>query len=247
MNKCKKIFSITVCLVGISGCAQHQYVPTQSEINKNNSINTVNAAQVNLKTCQDGVRGSGQNPKTLAAIEIVDKQVIYANADSPNKLELMSSTAKINDKQKNALLESISAFQKCREGIKSDLRSFQTLAVTYENFYGEMDIVYAQLISKKITIGDANTQKSQLALKAKTAYTTATSNLDNQYNSAINQEQQARQAEEMQRRALATQYLMNQQAISAQQQINQQNQINNNRPVNTNCYKIGNSVNCTTQ
>lgn len=242
-----KLFLAVITILGISGCVQRQYVPMQSEINKNNSINTVNAAQVNLKACQDGVRGSGQNPKTLAAIEIVDKQVIYANADSPNKLELMSSTAKINDKQKNALLESISAFQKCREGIKSDLRSFQTLAVTYENFYGEMDIIYAQLISKKITIGDANTQKSQLALKAKNAYTAATSNLDNQYNSAINQEQQARQAEEMQRRALATQYIMNQQAISAQQQINQQNQINNNRPVNTNCYKMGNSVSCTSQ
>lgn len=242
----KQLLAIIIIL-GISGCAQRQYVPTQSEINKNNSINLVNTAQINLKKCQDEVRGAGQNPKTLAAIEIVDKQVIYANADSPNKLELMASTAKINDKQKNALLESIAAFQKCREGIKSDLRSFQSLAVTYESFYGEMDVIYAQLISKKITIGEANTQKSQLALKAKNAYTAATTNLDNQYNAAINQEQQARQAEEMQRRALATQFILNQQAISAQQQINQQNQINNNRPVNTNCYKMGNSVSCTSQ
>lgn len=242
-----KIIAVTLSIFIIAGCVQRQYVPTQSEINRSNSVATVNAAQNNRKMCIDNLRGSGQNPKTLAAIEIVEKQVIYWSDDSPNKLELMSSTAKINEKQKIALLEAISASQKCRAGIKSDLQSFQTLAVTYENFYGEMDIVYAQLISKKITIGDANTQKSQLALKAKTAYTAATSNLDNQYNSAINQEQQARQAEEMQRRALATQYLMNQQAISAQQQINQQNQINNNRPVNTNCYRMGNSVSCTSQ
>lgn len=243
----KKLFLAITTILSISGCIQRQYIPTQSEINKSNSVATVNTAQNNLKICTDSVRGSGQNPKTLAAIEVVDKQVIYANDSSPNKLELMSSTAKINDKQKNALLESISAYQKCRAGIKSDLQSFQTLAVTYDNFYGEMDIVYAQLISKKITIGEANTQKSQLISKAKTAYTTATSNLDNQYNSAISQEQQARQADEMQRRAIASQYLMNQQAISAQQQINQQNQINNRTPVQTNCYKIGNSVSCTSQ
>lgn len=74
----KKLFLAITTILSISGCIQRQYIPTQSEINKSNSVATVNTAQNNLKICTDSVRGSGQNPKTLAAIEVVDKQVIYA-------------------------------------------------------------------------------------------------------------------------------------------------------------------------
>lgn len=243
-----KLFWASIAFLSISGCVQRQYVPTQGEIRKSNSVAIVNAAQTNFKNCTASLTSPEQNPKTLAAIEIVNKQVYVEKDDSPNKLELMSSNAKLNEKQKTALLEVISASQKCRSGIKSDLSSFPTLSIVYENFYGDLDIVHAQLLSKKITIGEANTQKAQLQSKAKSAYTAATSNLDNQFNSAISQEQQARQADEMQRRALASQYLMNQQAINAQQNIaNQQmlqNQQNNNRVINTNCTRMGNSVNC---
>lgn len=249
----RKIFLAIITILGISGCVQRQYVPTQSEMRKTNDVATVESAQGRFNRCQAEIVSPQQkNPKLLSSAEIVTKQVYYDKDDSSNKLELMSSSAKINDKQKNALLDVLAANQICRTGLKSDLGSFPSLLVVYENYYGEMDIVNAQLISKKITIGDANTQKAQLQAKAKTAYVAASSSLNSQYNAAINQEQQARQAEEMQRRAIASQYIMNQQAINAQQNIanqqmyqNQLNQINNNRPINTNCNRMGNTVNCT--
>ncbi|HQT21000.1 MAG: hypothetical protein B7Y05_08190 [Polynucleobacter sp. 24-46-87] len=242
----KKIFLVIITILGISGCVQRQYVPTQSEIRKTNDVATVESAQGRFNRCQAEIVSPQQkNPKLLASAEIVTKQVYYDKEDSPNKLDLMSSSAKISDKQKNALLDVLAANQLCRAGLKTDLGTFPSLLVVYENYYGEMDIVNAQLISKKITIGDANTQKAKLQVKAKSDYVTASTNLNNQYNAAISQESQARQAEDMQRRAIASQYLMNQQAINAQQQINQQNQINNSRPVNTNCTRMGNSVNCT--
>lgn len=238
-----KLFLSAVLATLIIGCAPRQYVPTPTEVRRNYDVATVNTAQRNYSSCVESLKNKQVDPKIAAAIEIVDKQIYFEKDDSPNKLELMSSTAKLNDKQRIALLEVVGAAQKCRAGILADLKSFPSLAITYENFFGDMDIVHAQLLSKKITIGDANTQKAQITSRAKSAYATAITNLDSQYNSAISREMEARQAEDRQRRALAAQYLMNQQLINQQTIQNQLN--NNNRTINTNCTRIGNQVNCT--
>ena len=75
--------------------------------------------------------------------------------------------------------------------------------------------------------------------KLKSEYANGIAAMNNQYYQQVNQENQARQAEDMQRRAIAAQYLMNMQNINAAQQMN-------NRPVTTNCNRFGNQVNCTT-
>lgn len=158
----------------------------------------------------------------------------------------MASKAKLTDAQKKALIVYIGAEQKCRQAFLSEIQSMQLLSSVYNASFGDMDIMYAKLIGKQITIGEANTLKTQIVAKRKTDYANATTRIDDQFKGQINQEISAMQAEDMQRRAIAAQYLMNQQSINAAQQMNNQNQINNNnRVINTNCNKTGNQTNCT--
>lgn len=246
MNKMEKIALFALSTLLLTSCAQRQYQPTAGEIQRGNSVQTENLA---IKTYNSCFESAMTRPDIAPSYKIVDEQVAFQVFNSPNKLALMSSAAKITEPQKKALLTFLGAIQSCRTGVVSDLRSLPTLAVIYENYQGDLDILYSKLISKKITIGEANQQKSQLFSKLKADYTTATQNLNNQYNSQINQEMQARQQEDAQRRAIAAQYMMNQQAIQAQQNIaNQQrlqNQINQNKSITTNCNRFGNQVNCT--
>ena len=219
----------------------------QSEVEYRKGL--LSSAQSRFKTCTENLRNPDVNKKIASSVAIVDNEIFFQKDDSPNKVTLMASNTKLSETQKKALLELISASQECRNGIKQGLASFPALLPAYENFYGEMDIVYANLISKKITIGQANQEKAKLTAKAKTDYANGIASMDNQFRQQHNQEMQARQAEDMQRRAIAAQYLMNQQSINAAQQMNNQNQLNNqimnNKPVTTNCNKFGNQVNCT--
>lgn len=247
----KKILSSLICSIIIAGCVQRPYVPqmsqAQSEVERKKNL--LDSGQARFKACTENLRNTDSNKKLASSVALVDNEVLFREDNSPNKVALMSSNAKITETQKKALLELISASQECRNLVRQSLSSFPALLPSYENFYGEMDIVYANLISKKITIGQANQEKAKLLAKAKSEYASGISSMDNQFRQQHNQEMQARQAEDMQRRAIAAQYLMNQQQIQSQQNIaNQQmlqNQINSNKPVTTNCNRYGNQVNCT--
>ena len=80
-----------------------------------------------------------------------------------------------------------------------------------------MDVLYALLLKNKIKIGEANLEKSKLLSNLRQEYSTASQNLANRYIQQINQEIQAAQADWAQRRAIASQYLMNQQQINSRQ------------------------------
>jgi hypothetical protein len=246
-----KILGLVLVTTGLLvGCAQRPYIPQMSPAQSNMEArkSQLASAHAALQSCGERLRNPDLNKKTAESFAIVANSVLFDKDDSPNKLELMSSDKKITEPQKKALLEIVTAWQECRSGMKQNLASFPALLPAYENYYGEMDIVYANLLSKKITIGQANQERSKLAAKRKAEYMNGISAMNNQYGQQINQENQARQAEDMQRRAIAAQYLMNQQSINAQQQMNNQNQFNNsinNKPVNTNCTRYGNQVNCT--
>lgn len=247
-----KILGLLLVITGLLvGCVQRPYIPQMSPAQSNMEArkSQLSSAQGIYKSCGERLRNPDLNKKLAQSYVIVDNSILFDGEDSPNKLTLMSSDAKITEPQKKALLEAVTASQECRTGLKQNMASFPALLPAYENFFGEMDIVYANLLTKKITIGQANQEKAKLAAKAKTEYMNGISAMNNQYSQQVNQENQARQAEDMQRRAIAAQYLMNQQSINAAQQMNNQNQlnnqINNNKPVTTNCNRFGNQVNCT--
>lgn len=247
----KKLSALLIASVVLAGCVQRPYVPQMSpaQSNMESRKSQLASAQTNLKACGERLRNPEVNKKVAQSFAIVDSSVLFEKEDSPNKITLMASDAKLSETQKKALLDVVAASQECRSAMKQGLASFPALLPAYENYYGDLDIVYANLVSKKITIGQANQEKSKIMAKAKTEYSNGIASMNNQYAQQVNQENQARQAEDMQRRAIAAQYLMNQQNINAQQNIanqqNLQNQINNNKPVTTNCNRFGNQVNCT--
>lgn len=255
----KKITPLLFAAISfLVGCA-NQIQPitetsTQGERRLESAKRISTHEQSKLTKCSDNLRDPKVNPATALAYKVVDSDIIFRNEDAPNKITLMTTTAKINKRQIAYLLESIQPFQKCRTQIKEGLSMYPILLAPYENYYGEMDVVYSRLISGQITIGEANRQKAALVLKATNENTTAQERLTAKYANESDKEMQGRQAvmqaqqaEDMQRRAIASQYLMNLQNINAQQQMNYQNQINNNRPINTNCTRYGNQVNCTSQ
>jgi hypothetical protein len=253
----KKLFIVLgISLLTLAGCTQLQYqaqmTPTQSA--RENAVSSVNATMSRVTLCTEGARetkpafvGDKRDFSLAPSVLLVDKEVLFSKDDDPNKVSLMSSSAKITPNQKKALLDYIQAYQKCRAIVRTELISYPSILTAYENYYGDSDILYSKLISREVTIGEANRQRAQLLSKFKTEYVSATGAMNDRYNSQINQEVQAAQAQDAQRRAIAAQYLMNQQNINAQQQMNTQNQINNNRPLNTTCNRFGNQVNCTTQ
>jgi hypothetical protein len=254
----KKFILLIITSLFIVACAprynQQQYSPAQSA--RDRSISEVNGAFSGYRSCIDRQRepskdskGNIVNQSLLDSFQLVDSQIIVRKEDSVNKMELLSSTSKVNEKQKKAILSVYKVVQECRKNLKDGLRGYPTLLSAVNTRFGGTDITTANLVSKKITIGEANQELAKIFSVYISEYNSFAANIDTQYNNQRNQEVQSAKAEEMQRRAIASQYLMNQQAINAQQNIaNQQrlqNQLNNNRIINTNCNRMGNSVNCT--
>lgn len=241
----------------LTGCAQNQYntrmTPTQVQYQATRNI--IQGAQKAVGACLDSLRNSTTNPETFGAVNLVDKEVLFAWDTSPNKVSLMASQSKITEVQKNALLQYIQALQPCTSIYKRDLQSLPSLSITFESYYAGMDIVYAKLLSRQINIGDANQEKAKLINKLQSEFSVAAQNLDSRYVQQINQEIQAAQADSAERRAIASQYLMNQQLINSRQyqapttlyqMPSLQAPAPMQPPTTTNCRMIGNTLNCTT-
>lgn len=148
---------------------------------------------------------------------IVRSQVTYLELSASNKVDLMSDSKKINDSQVTALKKFISALNPCRHALLASQVGTNVYRISFD-YFNELDILYAKLLSKEITIGEFNKQKSQLVSQA-----------DNRAGNAVEDYRRTLMAEHNQE--------MNQlQQAAAFMQMN--------RPVNTNCNQIGNLINC---
>lgn len=196
----------------------------QSFVNINRSVSDA------LKTCMDRVRKD-------SAFQLVSKEVFFETNDSLNKVELMSSNEKINFTQSRALVESIKLTQTCRKDTINALKYYPEMANLFSNLYGSMDIIYADLLSKRITIGEANKQKALLINKFNSERSVlARSIMEGYWNQHFQQRQLETQAAQVEatntaaRAAIAAQYLQNlsnQQMNMTQFYLNQsQNYIN---------------------
>ena len=157
MSRFAKLALIVAGILFEAGCVQRPYVPqmTPAQSARENSVNTVNSALSRVTACSEGLRetkpafdGDKRDLSLAPSVNLVDKEVLFAKDSDPNKVMLMSSTAKINPAQKKALLDYIQANQKCRAIIRSELGSFPALVTVYENYYGDTDIMYSKLISE---------------------------------------------------------------------------------------------------
>lgn len=93
---------------------------------------------------------------------VVDSQIIVVTRDNPHAKALFSSSEKLTDQQAKALTNYLAETNTCRpiatEGLSPEMIEI------YQDFFKRLDNVYADLISKKITIGVAN-QERQLHIQ----------------------------------------------------------------------------------
>lgn len=228
-------------LLALGGCAQRGLSPAaQSQNNAQILQMSFDESRSRSQRCLAGV---AKNPSA----QYVYANIIYENQNSPNKIELLASNAKLADSQRKYLLEYISLLQSCRQEVTANLVDYPSIIAALNRGYGDGDIIFADLLAKKITIGEANRQKVKLQARIQEEVTAAGNAIRNGYINQYNQDMNRQVAEDNNRRAIAASYLMNMQNNQTQQNIANQNQFNNNRPINTNCTRYGNQVNCTSQ
>lgn len=241
----KKTIILLGFIIALGGCAGGAFAPQTSLAQRNMDHNRswINDYNSRAQTCFNNLRDANTNENLAKQVAIVDNEVFFVSDASPNKIILMASTSNITEIQAKALLEAITAGQECRVIKKQAFVMSPELGIAFNNWIGEMDIVYANLLSKMITIGQANQEKTKLNLKLQSENASAIASMNNQFGKQINYENQI-QRDNMQRYAVAAQFILNQQAIY-------QNQINNqilNKPVITNCNRSwsGSQINCIT-
>ena len=96
-----------------------------------------------------------QNTSLPHNSEIIEN-VLYINDENPNKINLLSSNEKITNDQKRQLTEYLSAANKCRRPTLNNLAAYPKVINEIKTFNNERDIIYANLLAKKITVGQAN-------------------------------------------------------------------------------------------
>jgi len=185
----------------------------------------------------------------------VTKSILVMSDEQENKYSLFSSKAKLNEQQKKYLTEFLVAQTKCRK-IMQDAASGTPYAAAFTKIYSDSDSVAVKLLSGQLSIGEANLAREQLRVKRNEELAAIDKSLDSQFKNSHNSE--VAQDDENRRR-LAEAYRANQQAQQQQQIINQNQQIINNQiqqnnkppaprtPIQTDCYRMGNSVSCTSQ
>ena len=108
------------------------------------------------KRLNDCIIRSNQSADAL----LVDSQVIAVTRNNSHAKALFSSADKLTDEQSKALTNYLAEANSCRpialEGLSPEKKAI------YEDFFKKIDGVYADLISRKITIGVANQERQLL-------------------------------------------------------------------------------------
>ena len=106
------------------------------------------------------------------------------------------------------LLEFYSQIQGCRPIITAGLSNYPSIISTFNRGFGDSDILFADLLAKRITIGEANTEKVKLIGKTIEDTTSAVAAIRIGYTTQYNQDMNRQEAEDNSKRAIAAGYLM---------------------------------------
>lgn len=222
----KRIFLLCISAVFfLYGCA----VQTQAQKDAELIQKRITEAKQNSTLCWESVAQTG--PGVL-----VGKEIMIFDDSSPNKFDLLSSKAKLRDNQKKALKEYLQDSSKCRQVILQGLSGLPFVPV-FSKYFNSMDLIYANLLSGEMNIGDANKAKKEAMQALNDGINLADAEIKKTLDASHNNEMSGR-------RAAAAAYLN---YSLQQQQLQQQQQMINsiNRPINTNCTRLGNTTNCT--
>ena len=156
----KNIFKFGLLgLVVLSGCTSNVLIDNSVQVAKSPSPMTAMApdhpAPV-AKRLNECIIRSNQSADAL----LVDAQIIAVTRNNPHAKALFNSQDKLTDQQAAALTNYLVEANACRsialEGLNPEMQSI------YKEFFKRIDRVYADLISKKITIGVANQERQLL-------------------------------------------------------------------------------------
>lgn len=236
MNK----FIVTIFgIMFISGCANtaNQSRSGWAESPVDRQVRLYKEASAQYFSC---ARSVIENTKRK---DLVDRYLIV-NPSDPRMFEKLTSKDPVPDELKAELLGLQPARVACRTAFLTqmsgqDLRLVQTYIENFNTF----DNVSLSLAKNEIkTVGELNEKTRSVGQEANARR--------QQVYNTLNSELRQANIEDQQRRAAAAQILLNNWNSTQQALQQQQNQYLNNLmkpPVTTNCYVIGNSIDCTTR
>lgn len=154
MSRVLKFTFFTTAILILVGCARNY--------SQNSPITTTTAAQDRSTQISNQVKSTGQAVRDCTKKQgdspsgvIVRQSILVEGEDQPNKFDLLSSKAKLNEAQKKALKQYLAANAVCRKiSIEGNAGlPYQTILL---KALAEKDVIYTQLLTGKLTVGEAN-------------------------------------------------------------------------------------------
>jgi hypothetical protein len=160
----KNIFKLSLMGIAfLSGCATNVAPNNPMQVAKVPSPMTAPAPDHSVsvaKRLNDCIIRSNQSADAM----LVDSQIIAVTRNNPHAKALFSLPDKLTDQQAKALTSYLAEANSCRpialEGLSPEKKA------VYEDFFKKIDVVYTDLIAKKITIGVANQERQLLTQDA---------------------------------------------------------------------------------
>lgn len=181
--KLRKIFNGLFVMSGsvliAVGCTTEPFV-SQAQVKQKAINEQLRDAITYGKECGDR---NAENPDVVLSYE----QITVKGLNPPNRSELLASNKKLTAKQKVAYQHYLKLDNECFAGVmaKLDGSPFATLFQSAEALEAVND---ANLLSGKITIGDANAKKIEIIQKAKSDINALQVQLASQFQQAHNAE-----------------------------------------------------------
>ena len=147
-----------LCLMTLASCGggNYQQVSTAPKLTPaeklaDTYVEAVKVANQKTKQCSDSIQATDE-------AKLVHKEVLFAGQKDPNAKDLMLSKQRLNSKQSAALQKFMIEQKSCRSIRLNALDKTPYLPSVWIDFYKKSDDLGAQLLNKKITIGEANQQ-----------------------------------------------------------------------------------------
>ncbi len=184
MNYQRSYFYIVLSLLFLAGCVNSGgNLPISSAQVKPTApaVNTLSAAeriklQEELMQIQERIAECSRKELNTRDGRIVNSQILALSENNPVVSRLMVSGQRTSTAQKASLQRYIKQTQHCRS-IAQQIKQERLLAV-YTHYFGGVDVVYADLLSGKSTIGQANQRMQNLKLAARTQWAQAINSIN---------------------------------------------------------------------
>ena len=138
---------------------------TQAQIQTSQIQSRIRSGNAASAECNKAARAT-------PAGEIVVKNILVTDEAQPNKFDLLSSKARLNEAQKKALKEFLAAISACRQKRLDGLAGTPSQSIQ-SKANADKDLVYTKLLTGQMTVGDANLAIKQINMQVNDAFKAA--------------------------------------------------------------------------